>query len=200
MSKKVIKEKGCTGKFRNFWLFLWKPEVPLILMIIFTVIVYLVCPKINQTFEEQKIRNQYIIDNLNNLKNDTQEMFKFIMACNASETARKNNLANVKNIEMKLQYRAIELEIIFGKNKNIDEFKNSLYRLKKLYGIDIKKLKYTERERIGILRACYLENFVDKSRNMTYLLARKANLIIQDNYKPSISKECEEFIRNNRFN
>lgn len=146
--------------------FLYESETPLIIAIILSVASLFVGPYLNQRFEEQRIRSEYVLDNLKNLKLDTLQLFNDIQRLNNDKL--NPTYAQIENDGLRLRYRILEIESILGKNQFIDEFQVSLTTV--LNNLHDKPEK----------RYIYVNRFIIASRNLSIFLAKNANIAAKD--------------------
>lgn len=133
-----------------------------ILVIIISACSIFIGPQLNQRFEEQRIRSEYVLDNLKNLKVDTLQFFNDVQKLS-------NNPLNAPYVQieqdgLKLRYRLLEIESIFGKNAYTEEFQKSLTMV-------LSNIKDTPESRYK-----YLGRFILASKNLTIYLAKYAKV------------------------
>lgn len=155
---------GYLARKRKWKIFkiLYKSENPLIIAILLSIATLFVGPYLNQCFEEQRIKSEYILDNLKNLKLDTLQLFSNIQKLNNDKL--NPTFLQIENDGLRLRYRILEIESVLGENQFTKEFQNNLTTL--LQNIHEEPTK----------RYIYLGNFVTSSRNLSIYLAKVANI------------------------
>lgn len=146
--------------------FLYQTETPLIVAIFIAIVSITVGPYLNSYFEQQRIKSEYILDNLKNLKLDTLQLFSNIQRLNKDKL--NPTYIQIENDGLRLRYRVLEIESILGENQYTKEFQNNLTIL-------LNNLQSSPNKRY-----IYLSNFVVSSRNLSIYLSKVANIADED--------------------
>lgn len=142
--------------------FLHQTETPLIIAVFIAIVSITVGPYLNNYFEQQRIKSEYILDNLKNLKLDTLQLFSNIQRLNKDKL--NPTYIQIENDGLRLRYRVLEIESILGENQYTKEFQNNLTIL-------LNNLQSSPDKRY-----IYLSNFVVSSRNLSIYLSKVANI------------------------
>lgn len=142
--------------------FLYQTETPLIIAVFIAIVSITVGPYLNNYFEQQRIKSEYILDNLKNLKLDTLQLFSNIQRLNKDKL--NPTYIQIENDGLRLRYRVLEIESILGENQYTKEFQNNLTIL-------LNNLQSSPDKRY-----IYLSNFVVSSRNLSIYLSKVANI------------------------
>lgn len=146
--------------------FLYQTETPLIVAIFIAIVSITVGPYLNSYFEQQRIKSEYILDNLKNLKLDTLQLFSNIQRLNKDKL--NPTYIQIENDGLRLRYRVLEIESILGESQYTKEFQNNLTIL-------LNNLQSSPDKRY-----IYLSNFVISSRNLSIHLSKVANIADED--------------------
>ena len=128
-------------------------------------VMYLGIRSIDST-QQQRIKSEYILDNLKNLKLDTLQLFSNIQRLNKDKL--NPTYIQIENDGLRLRYRVLEIESILGENQYTKEFQNNLTIL-------LNNLQSSPDKRY-----IYLSNFVVSSRNLSIYLSKVANIADED--------------------
>lgn len=142
--------------------FLYQTETPLIVAIFIAIVSITVGPYLNRYFEQQRIKSEYILDNLKNLKLDTLQLFSNIQRLNKDKL--NSTYIQIENDGLRLRYRVLEIESIMGESQYTKEFQNNLTIL-------LNNLQSSPDKRY-----MYLSNFVLSSRNLSIYLSKVAEI------------------------
>lgn len=99
-------------------------------------------PKINQQFEQRKIRSEYLLGILNNLKTDTLTLYMDVQELSENSSDNNDRVKKIKQDILKLRYRAKEVEALVGKNQAVQNFESSLDCINKNLTTDKKQRFY----------------------------------------------------------
>ncbi|HYC03009.1 MAG TPA: hypothetical protein VED40_06930 [Azospirillaceae bacterium] len=138
---------------------------------------YWLAPLVNQRFEQEKIRFQYISDNLKTFNQKTGEMVILIGDLNRSLKRGTGTTESVQKIEAlatELQWRTFEYDVIFGTKdakSKLDLYQDNLEELRKVV-VDADSISDTP----SIL--CRSFNFVSSSHELLRMLASQARITV----------------------
>lgn len=125
-------------------------------------------PEINQGFEHQKMRSEYLLGVLNNIKSDTLNLYIDVQEFIDTKTYNPELERQIKQGILTLRYRAEEVEALVGRDKTLNEFLASLECLSKNLTTDSNH------------RFICLVKFTNASHDMNAYLAKKTHIVYDD--------------------
>ena len=168
---------------RNVWRFLALKNMPLgISLLLFFATAwgtYSLAPKLNQTFENQKIVTAYIISNLNDFNLLSRELVSEVSIFNNTLQKEKHvdtdSLDKIRAKITELQWRALELDIIFDDDVSLEKIKAYKKSLSDLgFAVDTATVSG---DSIKISRS--VVPFANNSLTVISILAQKAGLKVE---------------------
>lgn len=133
--------KGIGWLFVRVWRVLWNDKVPLLINIILIAttayITYIVAPKINGTFERQKIQSAYVLENLRSINGHISEIYvdvgEISYALAGGGALPKESVASARENISRLNWKVIETAAVLKDKDDVDkleEFQISLDELR----------------------------------------------------------------------
>ena len=133
--------------------------------------VYFITPHLNQKFETQKIKTDYVMKSLDNINNKTQEMLSEISITNrkigAGESNFGENVDKATRLATELQWKAIEISAVLDDQESAAIIKNFQQSLDKAR-VSISQIKSTS---TALLALEDLRKFIPKSLALTNRIA-----------------------------